>query len=134
MNRDYKLILFDGVCNLCNGFVQFIIKRDPRGNFRFAPLQSTSGKSYMEAFGLDDEKFDSVIYFSGNRFYEKSAAVLHILRDIRRGWQLMYLFIVLPRFFRDIMYDLVAKNRYKIFGRRDACMIPSQEIKSRFLS
>jgi predicted DCC family thiol-disulfide oxidoreductase YuxK len=134
MSNYEKLILFDGVCNLCNGFVNFIIKRDKKGKIRFAPLQSEAAKNSLRAFGHYPEESDSVIYISGNKFFDKSSAVLNILKDLGKGWQLMFVFIVLPPFIRDLLYDLVAKNRYRIFGRRDACMIPTSEIRNRFIS
>jgi predicted DCC family thiol-disulfide oxidoreductase YuxK len=134
MSDNEKLILFDGVCNLCNGFVKFIIRRDKKGKIRFAPLQSDAAKNSLHAFGHYPEKSDTVIYISGNKFFDKSSAVLNILKDLGRGWQLMFVFIILPPFIRDWFYDLVAKNRYRIFGRSDTCMIPTSEIKNRFIS
>lgn len=129
-----KLVLFDGVCNLCNGFVKFIIKRDREGKIMFAPLQSAISGEYLTVFNENPYKFDSVIYISENQLYTKSSAILHILKDLGRGWQLMFGFIILPTFFRDMLYNVVARTRYRIFGKKDSCMIPSPDIQKRFLS
>lgn len=124
------LVLFDGVCNLCNGFVKFIIKHDNHGKIRFASLQSSVGQDYIN----DSVKTDSVVYITGNRHYYKSDAVLRILKDMGGIWKLFYGFKVLPVFFRDHLYDLVAKHRYRIFGKKDNCMVPSPELKGRFIN
>ncbi len=127
-----NLILFDGVCNLCNGFVQFVIQRDSRGFFRFASLQSETAKELMLKNGADPEKMDSVLFFDGTVLYHKSEAVLQIAKGLKGfGW-LTYLRI-LPLGFRDVIYDLVARSRYRLFGRRNECMIPTPELRSRFL-
>ena len=134
MNQDTKpILLFDGVCNLCNRLVQFIIKRDPRATFRFASLQSESGQALLESFELPKDKLDTFVYLRGEKIYLKSSAVLHVLKDLGGGWKLLYVFIIVPKPLRDLVYTLVSKTRYNIFGKKDQCMIPSKDISSRFL-
>lgn len=128
-----KIILFDGVCNLCNGLVKFIIRHDPEGKICFAPLQFSFGKEFLDRHNLNPGDMNSVIYISGDRFYLRSAAILKILKDLGRGWRLLYGFIIVPRFIRDAAYDLVARYRYRIFGKKESCMVPSPEIRERFL-
>ncbi|OQD43249.1 thiol-disulfide oxidoreductase [Croceivirga radicis] len=129
-----KIILFDGVCNLCNGAVQFIIKRDKRSVFKFASLQSEIGKQLTKERGIDTELLDSIILIEpGIAYYSKSTAALEIMKSFGGIWNLTRLFTVLPEGFRDIVYDFIAKNRYKWFGKKDACMIPTPELQSRFL-
>ncbi|NJB35712.1 thiol-disulfide oxidoreductase DCC family protein [Croceivirga sp. JEA036] len=129
-----KIILFDGVCNLCNGAVQFIIKQDKRSVFKFASLQSEIGKQLTKEHGIDTELLDSIILIEpGIAYYSKSTAALEIMKSFGGIWNLTRLFTVLPEGFRDIVYDFIAKNRYKWFGKKDACMIPTPELQSRFL-
>lgn len=129
-----KIILFDGVCNLCNGAVQFIIKRDKRSVFKFASLQSEIGKQLTKERGIDTELLDSIILIEpGIAYYSKSTAALEIMKSFGGIWSLTRLFTILPEGFRDIVYDFIAKNRYKWFGKKDACMIPTPELQSRFL-
>ena len=133
INNNAQIILFDGVCNLCNGLVRFIIKRDPEAKFRFASLQSESGQSILYKLGLDQSNFDSVIYIKGDNYFIKSSAGLNVLNDIGGIWKMFFLFIIIPKFIRDFFYDIISKSRYKIFGKRESCMIPTSEIKQRFL-
>lgn len=126
------IILFDGVCNLCSGAVQFVIKRDPSAYFRFASLQSDFGQSQLKKFNLDPVSFHSIILVEGNRYYERSDAALKIARKLTGGWPLLYTFKILPRFIRDGVYNLIGKKRYRFFGKKDACWIPTPELKSRF--
>jgi predicted DCC family thiol-disulfide oxidoreductase YuxK len=128
-----NIVLFDGVCNLCNGLVRFIIKRDRTGKFKFASLQSEIGQQWLQRFGLAKNEFESFVLIQGNKYYLKSAAALKMLREVGSIWKVFYVFIILPRPVRDFMYDLIAKSRYKIFGKRDVCMIPTPELKERFL-
>lgn len=127
------ILLFDGFCNLCNNLVRFVIKQDRKKVIRFASLQSPPGNQLLRKFGLDSDDFDSVVYVSGERYYLKSSAVLHIFKDIGHGWRLVYGFIIIPKFIRDFLYDIISKSRHRIFGKTDACMVPSEEIKERFL-
>lgn len=126
------VILFDGVCNLCSGSVQFIIKRDPTAYFKFASLQSDYGQQQLQRFGLDQESLYSIILVRGDKFYQRSDAALEIARKLKGPWSWLYGFRIFPRFIRDAVYNLIAKNRYKMFGKKDACWIPTPELKSRF--
>ncbi|HEX8657858.1 MAG TPA: thiol-disulfide oxidoreductase DCC family protein [Hymenobacter sp.] len=130
-------ILFDGVCNLCNGFVQFVIRHDPQGRFRFAALQSEAAQSLLSAHGLTPAaqaaEPESVLLLKDGRLYSHSTAVLHIARTLGGGWQLARVGWVLPRSWRDALYRLVARNRYRWFGRRESCMLPTPALKARFL-
>lgn len=132
LNKPESVILFDGVCNLCSGAVQFVIKRDPAATFKFASLQSDYGQQQLERFGLDKSSFHSIILIRGDQFFERSDAALEITRGLRRGWPLLYGFKIVPRFIRDGIYNLIGRNRYKLFGKKDACWIPTPELKSRF--
>lgn len=120
-----NIILFDGVCNLCVSSVQFIIKRDPVGIFYFASLQSDVGVRLSENFGALIEKTDSIILIKGDKCYIESDAALKIASKLKGGWKLLYIFIIIPKPLRDAVYRYVARNRYKWFGKKDACMIPS---------
>lgn len=126
------IILFDGVCNLCSGAVQFIIKRDPSAHFKFASLQSDFGQRQLERFNLDPRALHSVILIQNNQFYQRSDAALMISRKLVGGWPLLYGFKILPRFLRDGIYNIIAKNRYRLFGKNDSCWIPTPDLKSRF--
>lgn len=127
-----NIILFDGVCNFCSQSVQFIIKRDPTHVFHFASLQSDVGRKLIKEYGLV-ENINSVVYITGGKAYEKSDAALQICRSLSGLWKIFYIFYIVPKPIRNIVYDYVAKNRYKWFGKTDSCMIPSPDIKSRFL-
>ena len=126
-------ILFDGVCNLCNGFVVFIIKRDPEAKFKFASLQSEEGERVQEEFNLEPHDIRTMVLVDNDKFYVKSDAALRILKELSGLWSLLYYFIFVPRPIRDFVYDIVARNRYRWFGRQDECMVPTPELKKRFL-
>jgi len=129
-----KLILFDGVCNLCNGAVQYIIKRDKKNIFLFAALQSDVGEQFVKERGIDTTKVDSIILIDPNiAYYVKSAAALHIAYEFGGIWKLLKIVEILPATFRDFFYTIIARNRYKWFGKKDACMIPTADLKARFL-
>lgn len=132
-NSEVNIVLFDGFCNLCNKTVQFIIRNDSMAKFKFASVQSESGQLLLGQLGFPLDHFDSLVYISDSKVYIKSTAVLRILRKLGRGWQLLYLFVIIPLFFRDGVYSLFAKWRYKWFGKRETCMIPTQEYQVRFL-
>jgi predicted DCC family thiol-disulfide oxidoreductase YuxK len=125
------IILFDGVCNFCNGSVKFIIEHDRRDYFRFAPLQSNIGQKYAEKFDLSD--IDSIILIEGEKAWTHSTAALKIARNLGGIWSVLYLLIIVPRFIRDFFYRLFAKNRYRLFGKTDQCLIPTPEIRQKFL-
>jgi predicted DCC family thiol-disulfide oxidoreductase YuxK len=126
-------VLFDGVCNFCNGIVQFTIKRDPIGKFKFAPLQSESGQLLLKKFNLPTDDLDSFVLIIGDKCFLKSTAGLKLLKGLGGIWSLFYVFIIFPRPMRDVVYNMIAKTRFNVFGKRDSCMVPSPEIKSRFL-
>jgi len=125
--------LFDGVCNLCNTSVQFIIKRDKKQIFRFAALQSPFGQKVVDSFNLTDKKIDSVILLENNSVKIKSDAALKIAKQLGGIYSLLYVFILLPRFIRNSAYDFIARNRYSWFGKQESCMIPSPELKRLFI-
>lgn len=127
------LILFDGVCNLCNSAVNFIIDRDPRAELTFAPLQSPAGKMMLARFGLADDALDSIVLVENSKCFTRSAAALRIARHLKGLWPILYVFILIPRPLRDLIYDWIARNRYRWFGRRDACRLPGPEIADRFV-
>ncbi|MBL7978712.1 MAG: thiol-disulfide oxidoreductase DCC family protein [Bacteroidetes Order II. Incertae sedis bacterium] len=130
---DAPLILFDGVCNLCNASIQFIIDRDRKGLFRFASLQSDLGFSLRKSFDLASEEVDSVILIMEGRAFTHSDAALTIAKYLDGAWPMLFGLIVLPRFIRDGIYRFIARNRYKWFGKREHCRIPTPELRARFL-
>lgn len=141
MNLDYKqlpkntkIILFDGVCNLCNSSVQFVIKRDKNKQFRYASLQSELGEKLLAERNIDPNQIDSIILIDPNvAYYIKSSAALEISKKLSGLWPLMSLFLFLPTGFRDFVYDFIAKNRYKWFGKQESCMLPTKEQQALFL-
>ncbi len=128
------ILYFDGVCNLCNGLVQFVIRQNPNGTIQFASLQSETGRYRLEALGLDSEKLSTVLYEKNGRVMSRSDAVLSLLWDLGGIWKLSVLGWIIPRFIRNFLYDQIARRRYAWFGKRDACMVPTPELKARFLS
>ncbi|WP_034258196.1 thiol-disulfide oxidoreductase DCC family protein [Altibacter lentus] len=132
-NVSHKIILFDGVCNLCNSSVVFIIKRDKKDVFRFAALQSNVGMVLVNEHDIDTSKTDSIILIDGNKSYEKSSAALRIAKELSGAYPLLYGFMIVPKFIRNRVYDYIAKNRYRWYGKKESCMIPTPELKSKFL-
>jgi len=129
-----KVILFDGVCNFCNWAVQFVMERDSKKQFYFASLQSDTGQALLERFGLKDANIDSVVLIDEEKAYVKSRAALKIAGQLD-GWiKVMSIFRIVPTFLSDFMYDFIAANRYRWFGRREHCMIPSKEQRAQFLT
>ena len=128
-----KIILFDGVCNLCNGAVQFVIKHDRRSVFKFAAIQTEEGKKLLQKFNIDPAKTDSLILIANDKAYIKSTAALQIARHLDKAYPLIYVFTIIPAFMRHAVYDLIARNRYNWFGKRESCMMPTAELNSRFL-
>lgn len=126
-------MLFDGVCNFCNASVNFVIEHDKAGYFKFAPLQSEIGEELMAKHAINTADTDSVIVVENDRAYTHSSAALRIAKRLDGLWSWAYAFVVVPKPVRDIAYKLFAKYRYRLFGRRDACMIPTPEIRARFL-
>jgi len=126
-------ILFDGVCNLCSGFVVFTIKRDPDAKFKFASLQSNEGENLQKEFGIDPNNIKTMVLVENDNYYIKSDAVLRIFKHLDDMWFILYYLIYIPRPIRNFVYDLVANNRYRWFGKKDVCMLPTPELKKRFL-
>ncbi len=133
IDKKDKIILFDGVCNLCNGAVTFIIKRDKKNLFKFATLQSEIAEELLIAKLSDKELLDSIVLIENGKQYTKSSAALRIAKNLSGAYPLLYIFMVIPKFLRDWVYSIIAKNRYKWFGKKDACMIPTPELKKKFL-
>ncbi|WP_394971840.1 thiol-disulfide oxidoreductase DCC family protein [uncultured Croceitalea sp.] len=134
MKNNKKIILFDGVCNLCNGVVQFVIKHDKQDNFRFAPLQSKIGRQLTSERGIDITNIDSIILIEpGIAYYTKSDAALGIGKDLKGYRTLSSILYILPKGLRNLIYDFIARNRYKWYGKKDACMIPTPELQAKFL-
>lgn len=134
--RDKQLILFDGVCNLCNSSVLFVIKHDKEDKFLFAPLESEIGQQLIAEFNIDTEKTDSILLYNPIKqsISYKSTAALRIAKQLGFPLNLMVLFIIIPAFMRNWVYDFIAKHRYKWFGKKASCMIPTPELKSKFLA
>jgi predicted DCC family thiol-disulfide oxidoreductase YuxK len=130
---NHSVILFDGVCNLCNGFVQFTIERDKDQYFKFASLQSEAAKEILASFGLDNRSLSTVILVENGQYYTKSTAGLTIISRFGGFWSLVKVLLIFPKFIRDVVYDFIARNRYKWFGEKESCWIPTPELKKRFL-
>jgi predicted DCC family thiol-disulfide oxidoreductase YuxK len=128
-----SIILFDGVCNLCNSSVNFIIKHDKKNQFLFASLQSDAAKDLMLHYGIKNYNTATILLIEQNKVYHKSTAVLKIANHLNNGLTFCYIFIIIPKSMRDLVYDFIAKRRYKCFGKRESCMKPSLELKNRFL-
>jgi predicted DCC family thiol-disulfide oxidoreductase YuxK len=132
--KDKKLILFDGVCNLCNASVQYVIKRDKKNVFLFTALQSDAGLEIIKAYNIDISKTDSILLYTPEKGIDyKSTAALKIAGYLGFPINLMLVFFIVPGFIRNWVYDYIAKNRYKWYGKKDSCMIPTPELKSKFL-
>ena len=127
------IILFDGVCNYCNALINFVIRQDKRQVFRFATMQSPAGRALLQQYGLPED-LDSFVLVDNGKALLRSTAALEVMAKLPWYWSWMRFFRVVPRPVRDRAYDLVAKNRYKWFGKREACMVPSAEVRARFLS
>lgn len=127
------VILFDGVCNLCNAAVNWIIDHDSRNVIKFASLQSEYGRQMVQKHNLHGEYMDTIYLIEGDKVYNRSDAVLRTLKHLKGVYSLGYGFIIVPRFIRNFFYNLVARNRYKWFGKRDACRIPTPELKAKFI-
>lgn len=134
LNFPFPLILFDGVCNLCTGSVRFILGRDSKKQFHFASLQSEAGQKILEALGLSTEELKTFLLIEEGRAYFKSTAFLRVTRRLNGFWQLLAVFLIVPRFIRDVFYDFIARHRYRWFGKRESCWAPTPELRERFLS
>ena len=127
------LLLFDGICNLCNASVQWIIKRDPREIFRFASLQSETGTAMLKKFNLPADSLDTVVLIDGDKCYTHADASLHIARLLGGPWRLLLVFSIVPRPLRNRVYNWIANNRYRWFGKKDQCWLPTPELRKRFV-
>jgi predicted DCC family thiol-disulfide oxidoreductase YuxK len=129
------VVLFDGECQFCNRSVQFILRRDPAGYFRFAPKQSPVAERLLRKAGQEREQMpESIVLLEGDRVFLRSTAALRIARRLNGFWPLLSLFLIVPAFLRDAVYNGIARNRYRFMGKRESCMLPSPEIRERFLS
>ena len=131
--QQHKIILFDGVCNLCNTSVKIVIRNDKKDCFRFAALQSDIGKDYITKFNIDSTETDSIILIDQEKVYVKSTAALYISKSLSGAYPLLFGFIVIPKFIRNWVYDFVARNRYRWYGKKESCMIPTPELMAKFL-
>jgi predicted DCC family thiol-disulfide oxidoreductase YuxK len=131
--QKFPVLLFDGVCNLCNASVQWVLRHDRAGRFRFAALQSETGQALLARFGLDQEHFDTAVLVDGDRIFTRSDAALEILRQLGFPWSAVAVLRWAPRSLRNVVYDWVARNRYRWFGRQEKCLLPRPEWKQRFL-
>jgi predicted DCC family thiol-disulfide oxidoreductase YuxK len=129
----HPVVLFDGVCNFCSGTVNWIIARDPKAQFRFAALQSDAGRALQERFGLDPDALDTLVLVEKRRPYVKSTAFLRVVRRLGLPWRLLYPLVIVPRPVRDFLHDVFARRRYRWFGKKDECMVPTAEVRERFL-
>lgn len=128
-----NVIFFDGICNLCNGAVQFTIEHDVKNIFKFATLQSDFAEEELKEFNIDHNQLGSFVLLADGKVYQKSTAALRVAKKLNGFWPLLYAFVVVPRFIRDAVYDFIAKNRYKWFGKQESCWVPTPELKSKFL-
>lgn len=130
---DHPVILFDGVCNFCNGLMNFVLKQDKTGIFRFAPLQSEAGQKFLKQYDLPVQDFDSFVLIDNGKVYKKSSASLKVMSRLPWYWKPSQVLWIFPAFIRNAVYDLVARNRYKWFGKKEQCMVPTPELRNRFL-
>jgi predicted DCC family thiol-disulfide oxidoreductase YuxK len=130
---DSKIVLFDGVCNLCSKSVQFILKRDKKNQFLFGSLQGAYGQEMLKKYQLPESEFNSFMLIEGDKLYTKSSGALRMLKHLGGWWRLLYVFIIVPKFIRDGIYNWVSKNRYKWYGKMNECWLPKPEWKARFL-
>ena len=130
-----QLILFDGVCNLCNSSVLYVIKRDNKDKFLFAPLQSDIGKDIIEKFSINSEETDSILLYNPkkDKLTHKSTAALLVAKNLGLPTSILAVFLIFPAFIRNWVYDYIAKNRYKWYGKKESCMIPTPELKAKFI-
>lgn len=133
MDKQKPIVFFDGVCNFCSYWVNFAIKRDRNKRLLFSPLQGETAKEILKRFNLDPKATDSVILVQKEKAYTQSSAAFRIYKYLDGGWKWFYVFIVVPKFIRDFFYDIIARNRYKWFGKKKKCMVPDKDILERFL-
>jgi predicted DCC family thiol-disulfide oxidoreductase YuxK len=132
--REHTVVLIDGQCNLCHGITRFVIKRDPGARFRFASIQSEHGQRYLKQGNLPWHDLDTFVMIESGHYYTKSTAALRLCRELKGAWPLLYGLRIVPLFIRDRVYDWVARGRYRWFGYNDSCLVPTEEIRKRFLT
>ncbi len=131
---EHRVILFDGVCNYCNSMVNFVIRQDKKQIFRFAPLQASAAQELLTKHNLPKKDFDSFVFIEEGKAYLSSTAALKVMRHLPWYWQWVRIFWIAPKGIRDLVYGVIAKNRYKLFGKKEECMVPTSEVRGRFLS
>ncbi|WP_443938288.1 thiol-disulfide oxidoreductase DCC family protein [Pedobacter sp. MW01-1-1] len=129
-----SIIFFDGVCNLCNASVQFVIERDRKNTFKFSALQGELAKEVLPKFAIDIRKLDSIVLLEGGKCFTESTAALRIAKQLSGAWPLLYVFIIVPSFVRNPVYRFIANNRYKWWGKQESCWVPTPALKNRFYS
>lgn len=134
MNSDSPIILFDGVCNLCNKSVQFIIRHDTKKNYRFASLQSKSGQNLLQQYKIPQTQYQSIVLIENNQAYTQSTAALKVAKNLNGPVKLFTVFNIVPPAIRNTVYNFIARNRYKWFGKKESCMVPTVDVKARFLN
>ncbi|MGG0414224.1 thiol-disulfide oxidoreductase DCC family protein [Peribacillus simplex] len=130
---NHPIIMFDGICNLCNHWIHFVINRDPNGTFKFLSLQSELARSIIASHNLNNKQLDSIILINKEQIFTESTAILHILIKLTGPIKTLILLWIIPKLIRDKGYRFIAKNRYRWFGKKSSCMIPTQDIKNRFI-
>ncbi len=133
MKEEHAIVLFDGVCNFCNDRINFVIRHDKKDYFRFAALQSDTGKKILADHGIHMPDPDTFILVENGKTYDRTTAALRIAKKLDGMWPAMYAFIIVPPFLRDLVYKVIAKNRYKWWGEKESCMIPTPEVRMKFL-
>ena len=133
MTNSHLIILFDGDCNFCNFWVNFLLDRDRKNKFRFTPLQSEKGEELLKKFNLSTIDFDTFVLIDGDKYYIRSTAALIVAKNLGGLWKVLYSLIIIPRTIRDFIYNLVSKNRYNLFGKKETCRIPTPEERNKFL-
>ncbi|MEO6537891.1 MAG: thiol-disulfide oxidoreductase DCC family protein [Ferruginibacter sp.] len=130
---NHPIILFDGICNLCNGAVQYVIKKDPSAKFKFSSLQSETGQKLLSDYQVETNNFNSFVLIQNGKVYFKSTAALKVARQLNGAMKLLYGFIIVPAFIRDSIYNVISNNRYKWFGKKEECMLPGPALETRFV-
>jgi predicted DCC family thiol-disulfide oxidoreductase YuxK len=130
---EHPIILFDGVCNFCNGAINFVLRQDKKAIFRFAALQSQAGQKLLKQYNLSVTEFESFVLIENGKVYKKSAASLRVMNKLPWYWKEAQIFRIIPTAFRDAIYDFIAKRRYKWFGKKEQCTVPTPEMRNRFL-
>lgn len=133
MEHANRLVLFDGVCNFCNFWIQFALKHDKKGKLKFGSLQGTTAQQILPQYDIDPAVLTSVIFIEDGTAYRESTAALKVCKYLDGGWKLLYVFIIIPAFLRDGLYKWIGRNRYKWFGKQESCMLPTPEQRARFV-